>query len=74
MPVKLHFKLTQSGVSENFKMLVPVYLELPMGAPSARRSRMIGNSAEKTVQMAKPPVPIKRVMIDYMHDVLAIEN
>jgi hypothetical protein len=72
----LYFKITQSGVPESFKMLVPVYLELADG----RTVRlgvvpMIGNSTmEKTVPIAKPPVPIKRAMINYLHDALAIEN
>jgi aminopeptidase N len=73
---KLYFKLTQSGVPEGFKMLVPVYLEFNDG----RVARLgvvtvIGNATiEKEVPMAKLPVPVKRVSIDYNHDVLAIEN
>jgi hypothetical protein len=72
----LYFKLTQSGVPESFKMIVPVYIELADG----RTTRlgvvsMAGNSTtEKTVQIGKSPVPIKKVSIDYMHDVLAIES
>ena len=73
---KLYFKLTQSGVPERFKMLVPVYLEfndgrvMRLGVVTA-----IGNATvEKEVPMGKLQVPIKRVMIDYMHDVLAAEN
>ena len=74
--VKLRFKLTQSGVPGNFKMLVPIYIELADGRTlRLGQVAILGNSAEeKAVQMAKPPAPIKRVMIDYMHDVLAIEN
>ena len=73
---KLYFKLTQSGVPDNFKMLVPIYIELSDG----RIIRLgvvsiVGNSAtEKEIPIAKPPSPIKRIMIDYLHDVLAIEN
>ncbi len=72
----LYFKLTQSGVSEKFKMLIPIYIELADG----RASRlgilsMTGNTTtEKTVPMPKAPTAVKRVSIDYMHDVLAIEN
>jgi hypothetical protein len=36
---------------------------------------MTGNTTtEKTVPMPKAPTAVKRVSIDYMHDVLAIEN
>jgi len=74
--VKLHFKLIQSGVSSDFKMLVPIYIELADGRTSKLGAMAIkGNTtAEQTVPMAKPPVGIKRVMIDYNHDVLAVEN
>jgi hypothetical protein len=55
---------------------VPIYIELADGRTlRLGQVAILGNSAEeKAVQMAKPPAPIKRVMIDYMHDVLAIEN
>jgi hypothetical protein len=74
--VKLHFKLTQSGVPETFKMLVPIYIELADGRALRLGEAAIAGSttAEQTVQIGKPPSPIKRVSIDYMHDVLAIEN
>ncbi|WP_263357528.1 M1 family metallopeptidase [Acidicapsa ligni] len=72
----LYFKLTQSGVPESFKMLVPVYLELSDGrAVRMGTVTIIGNQVvEKTIRLAKPPVAIKKVSIDYMHDVLAVEN
>jgi hypothetical protein len=72
----LYFKVTQSGVPDSFKMIVPLYVELSDGrAVRLGQMTMIGNSTtEKTVPIAKPPVPIKRVDIDYMHDVLAVEN
>jgi len=72
----LYFKLTQSGVPESFKMLVPIYLELSDGrAVRLGVVSVVGNSTiEKTIQIGKPPVPIKKVSIDYLHDVLAIES
>ena len=74
--VKLYFKLTQSGVSDDFKMLVPIYIEMADGRTlRLGELAVMGNtSAEQTVPIAKPPSPIKRVLIDYMHDVLAVEN
>jgi Peptidase family M1 domain len=73
---QIYFKLTQSGVSDSFKMVVPIYLELNDGRTIRLGSvSMYGNtSTEKTVQLGKPAVPVKRAVIDYMHDVLAIEN
>jgi aminopeptidase N len=73
---QLYFKLTQSGVPETFKMLVPVYIELGDGR-NVRMGviTMVGDtSVEKTIQLAKPPTAIKKITIDYMHDVLAVEN
>ena len=72
----LYFKLTQSGVPESFKMIVPVYLELADGRTIRLGTvLMAGDSTtEKTISIGKSPVPIKRAMIDYLHDVLAIEN
>jgi aminopeptidase N len=72
----LWFKLTQSGVSDDFRMMIPVYVELSdgrtihLGVVSLR-----GNtSGEKSVNLGKSSVTAKRVLIDYMHDVLAVEN
>lgn len=73
---EIHFKLEQSGVSENFKMIVPLYIEFNDG----RTLRlgiipMYGNStSDKTVPIGKFSVPIKRVLIDALQDVLAVEN
>jgi hypothetical protein len=55
---------------------VPIYVELADGRITHLGVvTIVGNSAtEKEIPMAKPPSPIKRVMIDYLHDVLAIEN
>ena len=73
---QLSFKLIQSGVSDNFKMVVPIYLELSDGRTIRLGAvAMYGNtSAEKVVDIGKPPSPVKRAVIDYMHDVLATEN
>ena len=72
----LYFKLSQSGVPENFKMIVPIYLELGDGKTIRLGTvLMAGNSTtEKTINLGKSAVPIKRAMIDYLHDVLAVEN
>ena len=72
----LHFKLTQSGVGENFKMLVPIYLETADGKLLRLGSATIHGSktVDQTVQLPKSASPIKRALIDYNYDVLATEN
>jgi aminopeptidase N len=74
--VSMHYKLTQSGVSERFKMTVPLYLELADGRVVRIGTIPIAgnNTRESTAALPKPPTAIKRVFIDYYHDVLAIEN
>ncbi len=72
----IHFKLTQSGVGEDFKMLVPIYLELSdgrvmhLGAATIHGSKIV----DQTVQLPKFPSPPKRAFINYYYDVLATEN
>jgi hypothetical protein len=72
----LHFKLTQSAVRANFKMLVPFYLELANGNVLHLGSiMMVGDmTADQTVQLPKLPAPLKRVTINYFYDVLSTEN
>jgi len=71
--VVLNMKLTQSGVDDNFRMLLPVYLELADGNIAfLGRARMVGN---KTVEQKVPLKGLKtkprRVAINYYDDVLA---
>jgi hypothetical protein len=74
--VVLSMKLTQSGVDDRFRMLVPVYLEFADGhIASFGRVTMVGN----TSQEAK--IPLKglkdiphRAMVNYYDDVLASSN
>jgi hypothetical protein len=72
----LHFKLTQSGVPDSFKMPVPLYLEMSDGRLIRAGSINITGSrtVEQTVQLPKFPTPVKRALINYNYDVLAIEN
>ena len=72
----LHFKLTQSGVPPEFKMLVPIYLELADGKLLRLGSANItgDNTIDKTVQLPKLPAPIKRFLINYNYDVLCTDN
>ena len=74
--VVLSMKITQSGVDDKFRMLVPVYLELADGRTvNLGRIAIIGNSAKDV------KVPLKgvkdtprRAMLNYYDDVLASRN
>jgi hypothetical protein len=72
----LHYKLTQAGVSNDFKMLIPVYLEMADGKVINFGSiAMVGSkTSEQTIQLPKFPVQAKRAIIDYNYDVLSTDN
>jgi hypothetical protein len=72
----VHLKLTQSGVSPTFKMLVPVYLELADGKVTRLGSlSVVGDKTiEQTVNLPKLPSPVKKVSINYFYDVLCAEK
>lgn len=67
------FKLTQSGVDDKFRMLVPIYLEMPDGRTSfLGRAWLIGNKAlEQKIPMKNWKTAPKRALINYNYDVLA---
>lgn len=68
-------KITQSGVSENFVMIVPIYIDLGKGWAKLGSARIMGNSSVDITGIKLPSVP-KRVAVAAMNDVLAtsIEN
>lgn len=64
----LTIKVTQSGVSDNFKMLVPIYVDFGKGWTRLGAARMIGNS---TVEIPAPlPQAPKKVALCALDDVL----
>ena len=69
----LNFKLAQSDVDGDFRMLVPVYLELADGrVVHLGRARMKGNNtAQQQVPLRGLKQRPKRAMINYMADVLS---
>lgn len=73
---KLHLKLTQSGVPPEFKMLVPVYIELADGKVIRLGSGTIAGqqTIEQNMQLPKLPAAIKKVLINYNYDVLCTDN
>jgi aminopeptidase N len=72
----LHFKLVQSGVSADFRMAVPIYLELADGKVIRMGTvNMVGpNTTETTVNLPRTASPVKRASINYYYDVLSTDN
>ncbi len=72
----LHYKIVQSGVSPEFVMMVPIYLELIDGRVMRLGSVMMKGSstADQTIALPKLPGTVKRVLINYYYDVLSTEN
>ena len=67
------FKLTQSGVDDRFRMLVPIYLELADGRTvNLGRANLIGNSSiDQKVPLRGVKTAPKRALVNYNYDVLA---
>ncbi|MDX6531654.1 MAG: hypothetical protein QOH41_3944 [Blastocatellia bacterium] len=64
-------RVTQSGVSNEFKMLVPIYLDLGKGWIKIGSAHITGNSSVELKDL-KLPAPAKRAAICAMDDVLAL--
>jgi hypothetical protein len=71
----LNGKLTQSGVSDNFVMLVPIYVDMGKGWARLGAATIIGNATIEIKNVKLPAVP-KRMAVCALNDVLAtsIEN
>ncbi|HSQ19331.1 MAG TPA: hypothetical protein VLR92_03055, partial [Blastocatellia bacterium] len=69
----LKFTVRQSGVSEGFKMLVPVYLDFDGKWVRLGEATLIGNSLTREFSVKLPQRP-KRVALNAFHDVLALES
>ena len=67
------FKVTQSGVDDKFRMIVPIYLELADGRTiNLGRARISGNtSVEQKVPIRGLKTAPKRALVNYHYDVLA---
>lgn len=72
--VVFSMKLTQSGVDDKFKMLVPIYLEMDDGRILALgRASMVGNtSVQDKAPLAGLKSKPKRALLNYYDDVLAM--
>ncbi len=71
-----HFKLSQAGVDDKFRMLVPIYLETADGRIIfLGRAGLRGNTAmEQTVPLKGVKDQPKRGIVNYRYDVLAAAN
>ncbi len=67
----LNGKITQSGVSDNFAMLVPLYADFGKGWIRLGSATMIGNNTLDITNLKLPQKP-KRVAICALNDVLAL--
>jgi hypothetical protein len=74
--VVMNLKLTQSGVDDKFKMIVPVYLELADGNIAfLGRARLIGSgSVDQKVPLKGLKTKPRRAIVNYYDDVLASPN
>jgi hypothetical protein len=68
-----HFKVTQSNVSKDFVMLVPLYLQMADGRTvRILNLGMPGDATiERTVKLGKLPSPAKKLLLNYNWDVLS---
>ena len=71
--ISMGLNVTQSGVNDQFRMIVPVYLELDDGKiVFLGRVRLVGNKAEAAkVPLKGLKAKPRRAMINYYDDVLA---
>ena len=67
----LNAKVTQSGVSANFAMPVPLYVDYGKGWVKLGAGTIVGNSSIEIKNAKLPSVP-KRAAICAMNDVLAL--
>jgi hypothetical protein len=71
--VILRGTVTQSDVSPNFKMIVPIYLDFGGKITRLGSATVMGNMTTKEFEVKLPEKP-KRAMINYNYDVLAQES
>ena len=69
----VHFKLSQKGVSEDFLMSVPVYLQF-----QDKQTTLIGHATlkgphdlEQTVNLGKLPKAPATMLVNYNYDILS---
>ncbi|HJZ67818.1 MAG TPA: carboxypeptidase regulatory-like domain-containing protein [Blastocatellia bacterium] len=71
--VLLKLTVSQSGVSENFKMMVPIYMDFDGKWVRLGLATITGNATTQELKVRLPQKP-KRVVLNAFHDVLAVES
>ena len=66
-------KLTQSGVSPNFRMRVPLYMDFDGNVIRVGSIGMTGNQTSPEIKFIIPKKP-KHVLLNARHDILAAES
>ena len=64
-------RITQSGVSDHFKMLIPIYVDFGQGMVRIGSAHITGNSSVE-LKGIKLGQPAKRAAVCVMNDVLAL--
>jgi hypothetical protein len=70
----LSLKLTQSGVSDGFVMLAPIYLELQDGRIVRLGSATLRGNATVEQKVNLGQLPVRRAHLNYYYDVLAVDE
>ena len=71
--VTLIGKITQSGVSDGFRMRVPVYVDFDGNLARLGSVSLTGNQTSPEIKVMLPKKP-KRVLLNAHHDILAVES
>ena len=69
----LKIKITQSGVHDGFAMRVPIYIELQDGRVIRLGAGTLRGNRSVQQEVALRQLPVKRAMLNYYYDVLALE-
>jgi hypothetical protein len=70
----LELKVTQSGVSDGFVMLAPIYVELQDGRVVRLGSATLRGNTTVQQKVNLGQLPVRRAHLNYYHDVLAVEE
>lgn len=70
--VKLTGKVSQSGVSDGFAMIVPIYLDFDGNVMRLGEAQVTGSTSTPPFEVMLPKQP-KRVLLNARHDILANE-
>jgi hypothetical protein len=68
---RLTFRVTQSGVGDNFKMRVPVYIEMGGGMHRLGSMTLFGNSTSEEFSVIVPSAP-SRMVVNGNEDILCV--